>query len=403
MDGFGQEMVSGPPVLRVVNIVGTRPNLVKMAALLAAQRARPAVFAPVLVHTRQHHEPAMSQQFFAQLDLPPPDVELGVTGGGQAKRAGQAAQIACMRSELERVLVEIRPDLVVVVGDVNSSAAGALAAATLGIPTAHVEAGLRSFDRTMPEEMNRVAIDAVSDFLFASEASGVANLAREGCPATAVHHVGNVMIDTLVRFRSRAARCDPAGVLGVSGSYGVLTLHRPSNVDHTTALEPLLGAIGKAVHRMPIVFPVHPRTRDRLDESGLGRALARVPGLHATPPLGYLDMLALMEHARLVLTDSGGVQEETTYLGVPCLTLRDTTERPATVIEGTNRVIGTRPERVLAEIERVLDGDRPPPRRPPLWDGRAAERIAEVLAARVGAITEAPRARDAVGSMESMA
>jgi UDP-N-acetylglucosamine 2-epimerase (non-hydrolysing) len=360
------------------------------------------LFAPVLVHTRQHDEPAMSQQLFAELDLPPPDVGLAGADGRQEKRAGHAAQIGRMRGDLERVLAGIRPDLVVVVGDVNSSAAGALAAATLGIPVAHVEAGLRSFDRTMPEEVNRVAIDALSGFLFASEASGVANLAREGCPAAAVHHVGNVMIDTLVRFRSRAARRDPAAVLGASGPYGVLTLHRPSNVDRATALEPLLRAVGKAAHRMPIVFPVHPRTRDRLNACGLGAALAGLPGLRATPPLGYLDMLGLLTRARLVLTDSGGVQEETTYLGVPCLTLRDTTERPATVTDGTNRVIGSRPDRVLAEIERVLDGDRPPPRRPPLWDGRAAERIVEVLAARAAAISEAPRADDAVGSMESM-
>jgi UDP-N-acetylglucosamine 2-epimerase (non-hydrolysing) len=268
---------------------------------------------------------------------------------------------------------------VVVVGDVNSSAAGALAAATLGIPVAHVEAGLRSFDRTMPEEVNRVVIDAVSDFLFASEPSGVTNLLAEGRPAATVHHVGNVMIDALVRFRPRAAARHPAAALGVGGPYGVLTLHRPSNVDRADALEPLMRAVGEAARRLPIVFPVHPRTRERLDASGLG-TLTRLPGLLATRPLGYLDMLALLERAQVVLTDSGGVQEETTYLGVPCLTLRDNTERPATVTDGTNRVVGTRPEGLLAEIERVLDGDRPPPRRPTLWDGHAAQRVAQVLA-----------------------
>ena len=299
-----------------------------------------------------------------------------------------------MVSQLERALTGIRPDLVVVVGDVNSSAAGALAAARLGIPVAHVEAGLRSFDRTMPEEVNRVMIDALSDFLFASEESGVANLAREGRPAAAVHHVGNVMIDALVRFRPRAVRRDPIAAVGVAPPYGVLTLHRPSNVDRPTTLEPLLRAVGQAARRLPIVFPVHPRTRDRLDASGLGATVAGFPGLRPTPPLGYLDMLALLARARLVLTDSGGVQEETTYLGVPCLTLRDTTERPATVSNGTNRVVGARPERVLSEIERVLDGDQPPPRRPPLWDGRAAERVADVLAAVAG--TRA-RSRQAAG------
>ena len=377
MDTVGRKVVRAPPLLCIVNIVGARPNLVKMAAVLAGQRARPDLFTPLLVHTRQHDSPAMSERLFVELELPAPDIALA-SGGGQA------AEIGPMVSQLERVLAEIRPDLVVVVGDVNSSAAGALAAARLGIPVAHVEAGLRSFDRTMPEEVNRVLIDALSDFLFASEASGVTNLAREGRPSSAVHHVGNVMIDALVRFRPRALRRDPAAALGIVPPYGVLTLHRPSNVDHTTTLEPLLRAVGKAAHRVPIVFPVHPRTRDRLDRSELGAALTGIPGLRPIPPLGYLDMLALMERAHLVLTDSGGVQEETTYLGVPCLTLRDTTERPATVSNGTNRVVGTEPERVLAEIERVLAGDRPPPQRPPLWDGRAAERIADVLAGVAG-------------------
>jgi len=365
-------------VLKVVNVVGTRPNLVKMAAVLAAQRERRDVFAPLLIHTGQHSDPAMSERLFAELDLPAPDIALTADGGGQAEQIGR------MLLELERILAAVRPDLVVVVGDVNSTAAAALAAATLAIPVAHVEAGLRSFDPTMPEELNRVVTDAVSTFLFASEASGVANLTREGRPAAAVHHVGNVMIDTLVRFRSRAAARQPAGALGITGRYGVLTLHRPSNVDRPAALAPLLRAVGAAARRLPIVFPVHPRTRDRLDGSGLGTALAGHAGVRAVAPLGYLDMLALLEHAEVVLTDSGGVQEETTYLGVPCLTLRDTTERPATVSDGTNRVVGTRPERVLREIERVLAGDRPAPRCPPLWDGRAAERVVAVLAEMAG-------------------
>jgi UDP-N-acetylglucosamine 2-epimerase (non-hydrolysing) len=278
------------------------------------------------------------------------------------------------------VIERLRPDLVLVVGDVNSTAAAALAAAALGIPVAHVEAGLRSFDHTMPEEVNRILVDAVSAFLFASEPSAVDNLAREGRPGRAVHHVGNVMIDVLVRFRPRAAERHPCAALGVGEPYGVLTLHRPSNVDDPAVLGPLLGAVAAASRRLPIVFPMHPRTRDRLDAAGLGATLARAAGVRAVAPLGYLDMLALMERAALVLTDSGGVQEETTVLGVPCLTLRETTERPATVTDGTNRVVGTRPERVRAEIERILDGDRPPPRRPALWDGHAAERIAAVLA-----------------------
>jgi UDP-N-acetylglucosamine 2-epimerase (non-hydrolysing) len=366
-------------MLHVVNVVGTRPNLVKMAAVLTAQRARPDVFAPVLVHTGQHRDPAMSDRFFAELELPRPDIALATAAGGE-----RMEQIGRMMGELGRVLDALRPDLVVVVGDVNSTAAAALAAATLGIAVAHVEAGLRSFDPSMPEELNRVVTDTVSQILFASEASGVENLVREGRSSAAVHHVGNVMIDSLVRFQPRAAVRDPAAALGVSQPYAVLTLHRPSNVDRPAALVPLLRALGKAARHLPIVFPVHPRTRDRLDASGSAATLVGQTGLHATAPVGYLDMLALLGRARLVLTDSGGVQEEATYLGVPCLTLRENTERPATVSDGTNRVIGTRPERVQREIERILDGDVPPARRPPLWDGHAAERVAEVLAGLAG-------------------
>jgi UDP-N-acetylglucosamine 2-epimerase (non-hydrolysing) len=236
----------------------------------------------------------------------------------------------------------------------------------------------------MPEELNRVVVDSVSEFLFASEESAVANLAREGRPASAIHHVGNVMIDALVRFLPHAAERDPAAALGVPGEYGVLTLHRPSNVDHAVVLRPLLRSIATAARRLPIVFPVHPRTRDRLGALGLAAGLAEVPGLVVTEPLGYVDMLALMQRARLVLTDSGGVQEETTYLGVPCLTLRDNTERPATVAHGTNHVVGTRPERVLAAIEHALETERPATPCLPLWDGRAADRVVDVLAGIAG-------------------
>jgi UDP-N-acetylglucosamine 2-epimerase (non-hydrolysing) len=360
-------------VLRVVNVVGTRPNLVKMAAVFAAQRARPEAITPLLVHTGQHTDPMMSASFLDELRLPAPDVTLACGGGGQADQIGR------MLVELPPVLERLRPDLLVVVGDVNSTAAGALAATMLGIPVAHVEAGLRSFDRTMPEELNRVLVDAVSDLLFASEASGVENLTREGRPATAVHHVGNVMIDTLVRFRAVAASRHPATDLGIDGRYGVLTLHRPSNVDDAAMLGPMLHALGSISRRLPIVFPVHPRTRARLDASGLDAALAAYPGVRVVPPLGYVDMLGLMERAEVVLTDSGGVQEETTFLGVPCLTLRERTERPATVSDGTNRVIGTQPERMITEVQRILDGDRLPQRCPPLWDGHAAERVVDVL------------------------
>ncbi len=363
-------------MLRVANVVGTRPNLVKMSAVLAAQHARPEAFAPVLIHTGQHRMPAMSERLLPELELPPPDVMLSA----EHHDGGQASQIGRMLLELEPVLAALRPDLVVVVGDVNSTAAAALASAALGFPVAHVEAGLRSFDRTMPEEINRVVVDTISTLLFASEESAVTNLAREGRSAAVIHHVGNVMIDALVRFRPRAAERDPAAALGIAGDYGVLTLHRPSNVDRAAVLRPLLRSVAAAARRLPMVFPVHPRTRDRLEALGLASGLAEVPGLVVTDPLGYVDMLALMQRARVVLTDSGGVQEETTYLGVPCLTLRDNTERPATVVHGTNRVVGTRPERVLAAFEHALDAEPLPTRCPPLWDGHAADRVADVLA-----------------------
>jgi len=367
-------------VLRVVNIVGTRPNLVKMAAVLRAQQSRPDIFVPRLVHTGQHQDPAMSGRLFTELELPDPDVVLDPSSGGHA------AQVGHMLAKLETVLVELRPDLVVVVGDVNSTAAGALAAAAAGIPVAHIEAGLRSFDRSMPEELNRVVVDTISDYLFASETSGVENLQREGRPSASIFHVGNVMIDALVRFWPRAVQRNPAAQFGISRLYGVLTLHRPSNVDQRGILGSLLSAIAKISRHLPIIFPMHPRTRDRIDTFGFGTALGSLRGVHVTSPLGYLDMLALMNRARLVLTDSGGVQEETTFLGVPCLTLRNTTERPATVHQGTNRIIGARPERIPFEVQRILDGDTPAPRCPPLWDGRAAERVAEILAGGSGVV-----------------
>jgi UDP-N-acetylglucosamine 2-epimerase (non-hydrolysing) len=359
---------------RIVNIVGTRPNLVKMSTLLAAQRRRSDVFESSLIHTGQHQDPAMSESLLAELELPRPDITLRNSHNSKATQMGK------MIAELGQVLGELKPDLVVVVGDVNTTAAGALAAAMLGIPVAHVEAGLRSFDRGMPEELNRVIVDAVSDLMFASEPSAVENLVREGRPATAVHHVGNVMIDALVRFRPQAANRNPAAALGVDGPYGVLTLHRPSNVDGHSTLTKILQCVGEASRRLPIVFPIHPRTRDRLEFFGLRVAMGEFPGLCVTPPLGYLDMMALIERAQFVLTDSGGLQEETTFLGIPCLTLRENTERPVTVSEGTNRVIGTRPERIVAEVQRLIDGDTPPKRCPALWDGQTAARVVDILA-----------------------
>jgi UDP-N-acetylglucosamine 2-epimerase (non-hydrolysing) len=346
-------------------IVGARPNFVKMAALLHEIRRRPGLECR-LIHTGQHYSPEMSQSFFEELELPPPEVNLEV-GPGSA-----IAQTAEMLKRLEPALREAAPAIVIVVGDVNSTLAGALAAAKLGLKLAHVEAGLRSFDRTMPEEVNRVLTDAVSDCLFVSEPSGVRNLMAEGVGPEKVHLVGNVMIDTLLRFRAQAERSAILDRLGLRpGGYAVVTLHRPSNVDQAGSLGRLAGALRELARSLPVVFPVHPRTAPSL-------AGADLAGLRTIPPQGYLDFLCLMSRARLVLTDSGGIQEETTVLQVPCLTLRNNTERPITIEQGTNRLAGTDPDRILALAREVLGGP-PLGRVPELWDGHAAERILDRL------------------------
>jgi UDP-N-acetylglucosamine 2-epimerase (non-hydrolysing) len=353
--------------MKIASVVGARPNFVKLAALRAALGRRPGVRL-VTVHTGQHRDPALSEAFFADLDLDQPEVRLEIAP------AAPLARLAAMLAALEPALRAQEPDLVMVMGDVDSTLAGALAASRLGIRLAHVEAGLRSFDPTMPEEVNRRLTDALADDLFVSEESGVRNLAREGVPAERVHLVGNVMIDTLLRFRDRSARSSVLERLGLaSGGYAVLTLHRPATVDRPERLGPLLRALAALAADLPIAFPVHPRTRPRLP------AGCETDGLRLLDPLGYLDFIRLISGARLVLTDSGGVQEETTMLAVPCLTLRDRTERPATVEEGTNRVVGTRPEAVLEACRETLRAGPPAPRRPGLWDGRAAERVAGVL------------------------
>jgi UDP-N-acetylglucosamine 2-epimerase (non-hydrolysing) len=367
--------------LTVLCVAGARPNFMKVAPLLRAFGARSA-FRPVLVHTGQHYDAAMSARFFADLAIPAPDFHLEVGSGSHA------AQTALVMTRLEPVLQDVRPDLVVVVGDVNSTLAAALTAAKLGIPVAHVEAGLRSFDRRMPEELNRIVTDALADLLFASEESGRANLAREGVDAAKVHLVGNVMIDTLVASRPRWESSSVHDELHLAPGrpYAVLTLHRPSNVDDPATLWPLLSALAEVAEAIPVVYPIHPRARHRILEhpsvarfETLGTGPFPDKGLVAVDPLGYLDFVALLSQARLALTDSGGIQEETTFLGVPCCTLRDTTERPITVSHGTNRVVGTDPGRIVAEARGCLA--RPPrPASPlPLWDGQAAERIADVI------------------------
>lgn len=354
--------------MKILHVVGARPNFVKASPVVRAlaDRAR-----QTLVHTGQHHDAAMSRVFFDDLDLPRPDLDLEV-GYGTA-----STQTARILLRLSPVLVRDRPDLCVVYGDVTSTLAGALAAAHHGVPIAHVEAGLRSRDRAMPEERNRVLTDHLADWLFTPSRDADDNLVREGVAPARIHLVGNVMIDSLKRLLPRA---DPGLILRRLGlpadaRYVLVTLHRPATVDEGAVLREVLEVLAEAARRIPVIFPVHPRTRGRL--AAVGGAAA---GLHLTPPLGYLDFLSLEKTAALVITDSGGVQEETAWLGVPCLTFRDGTERPVTVAAGTNTVVGRDASRLRNAIESALsDHEREPCRRPHLWDGHAAERIAAVL------------------------
>ncbi|HEX9463206.1 MAG TPA: UDP-N-acetylglucosamine 2-epimerase (non-hydrolyzing) [Alphaproteobacteria bacterium] len=356
-------------------VVGARPNFMKIAPVMAALKDSGALDAK-LVHTGQHYDPEMNDAFFTELGIPPPDVNLEV---GSASHAVQTAEV--MR-RIEPVIDRMAPAVVVVVGDVNSTLAATLVAVKKGIKMAHVEAGLRSFDRTMPEEINRVLTDQVSDFLFTTERSALANLAREGVPGDRVFFVGNVMIDSLRRSLSRAVA--PERTLAAAGfnrpsSFAVLTLHRPANVDDPAALKQILETLADLGRETPIVFPVHPRTRARVTAAGLDSLLAP-PSILVLPPQGYAAMLGLMRDARLVLTDSGGIQEETTALGVPCLTLRDTTERPITVSEGTNEIVGRDPGRIRSAYAEIIRTGGKAGRSPELWDGAAAPRIAAVLA-----------------------
>ena len=345
-------------------------KIAPICAALAGQRDR---LISTIVHTGQHYDERLSKVFFDDLAIPRPDVNLEV---GSSSHAQQTAEIM---AAFEPVLLDRRADLVLVVGDVNSTIACALVAVKLGVPVAHVEAGLRSFDRTMPEEVNRVLTDQIAELLFTTEASAEANLRREGIAADKIHFVGNVMIDTLLAHRDRARALAVHDAFGLKPSgYGLLTLHRPSNVDDPAVFERLMGAIGQVAEDVPIVFPVHPRTRPVVSRSAVTEALARRGRLSVVDPLGYLEFVGLMEQARIVLTDSGGIQEETTILGVPCLTLRENTERPVTVTHGTNRVAGTQPESIVAAW-RAVRGQRHAPATPPLWDGGAAGRIVEVL------------------------
>lgn len=358
---------------RIISIVGARPNLPKIAPLIREMQRHPEI-EPLLVHTGQHYDENLSNIFFRQMGIPEPHMNLGVGSGTHAE---QTAEIL---KRVEPILLKQQPDLVLVVGDVNSTIAVSLAAVKMGIPVAHVEAGLRSFDRSMPEEINRVLTDALAKYLFATENDAVENLLKEGRPREFIHLVGNVMIDSLFHFLPVAQQSRIGDELGLRNSkgwqsFGVLTLHRPSNVDSTEKLAEILGAIDAIAKQVPIVFPVHPRTQQRLSQGGI----KRYPQLRLIQPLGYLDFLCLLSNATLALTDSGGIQEETTALGVPCLTLRENTERPITISQGTNVLVGTNPSKIAAATEQVLRGDGKRGRTPPLWDGHAAERIVEIL------------------------
>jgi UDP-N-acetylglucosamine 2-epimerase (non-hydrolysing) len=385
-------------MIRLLSVVGARPNFMKIAPIVDELnkeelrkdelkedgREKLPGIEHCLVHSGQHYDELLSGNFFADLGLPKPDVNL------EAGSGSHAVQTAEIMKRLEPVLLDYKPQMVLVVGDVNSTIAAALTAVKLGIRVAHIEAGLRSFDMTMPEEVNRKLTDAISSLLFVTEQSGVDNLKHEGVPAEKIFLVGNVMIDSLLRHREIAARSPILDRLGMrqNGSccrpYGVLTLHRPSNVDDPKTLRGILSAVSALATEFPVFFPIHPRTRKNVERFSLLRYLANSAerndvGIVPLDPLGYLDFLSLNDRARIVLTDSGGVQEETTVLGVPCLTLRENTERPATVEHGSNQVVGVEPGRILAAARSILQKPARQFERPPLWDGKAASRIVAVL------------------------
>ena len=350
----------------VVHVVGARPNFMKIAPVIHALRAKLPSARQVLVHTGQHYDREMSQIFIEELDLPEPNHFLGVGSGGHGMQVGRALE------RLEPVLERERPDAAIVAGDVNSTLAGALAASKLGVPVGHVEAGLRSFDRTMPEEINRILVDQVASWCFTHSPEAERNLVREGIEKERIHAVGNTMIDTLVRLRPRIERSDIHERLGIArGDYAVVTLHRPRLVDGPL-FERALSSLAFISRELPVVFPVHPRAQARL------RHPPSAPGLKLIPPVGYLDFLALELRAAVVITDSGGLQEETTYLRVPCFTLRDTTERPITISHGTNRLLGLDVD-AIRDIPSLLGRTPLPLAAPAGWDGHAADRIADVL------------------------
>jgi len=360
--------------VKIVNVVGARPNFMKMAPLVRCLEERGVE--QILVHTGQHYDDNMSKVFFEDLRMPAPDIYCGVGSGSHAE------QTARVMVEFEKICLEHRPDLVVVVGDVNSTLACSIVAAKLWIAVAHVEAGLRSFDMRMPEEVNRVVTDRLAEILLTPSPDGDENLLKEGVAPERIHRVGNIMIDSLLANLERAKGSTVLDTLGLEpGSFGVLTLHRPSNVDAPETLLSLMEVLHELSRTLPIVFSCHPRTAARLAELDGYRALAGVGDLRILEPMGYLDFLRLYSQSRIVFTDSGGLQEETTALKIPCLTIRENTERPITITEGTNRLVGTDPERIVAAAREALASDPGDARVPDLWDGRTAPRIVDVFQA----------------------
>ncbi len=369
--------------LRLACIVGARPNFMKMAPILKAFEAHQGV-ETVLVHTGQHYDKNLSDVFFEELDMRRPDISLEV---GSGKHGQQTARVIERFEEvLEKASEEGKPfDRVLVVGDVNSTMATTIAAVKLGVPVAHVEAGLRSFDRTMPEEINRILTDAIADMLLVSDPAGMDNLRNEGHSEEEMVLVGNVMIDTLKRLLPKAQARDTLSRLGLTpGSYGLVTLHRPANVDTAESLGPLLDVLVETSKNLPLVFPIHPRTKQRIERFGFAEKLDSAAGLLQLGPAGYLDFLALSSQSKVTVTDSGGLQEESTVLGIPCLTARPNTERPITVTEGTSTLVGNNADMLRNGLAAVLDGTYKQGKCPELWDGHAAERIAEVIVEKSG-------------------
>ena len=375
--------------MKLLNIVGARPNFMKIAPIIHAlnnyNRSANRPIEHLLVHTGQHYDDKMSRLFFDDLNIPKPDIDLEVGSGSHAE------QTAEIMKRFEKICLKECPTHILVVGDVNSTIACALTASKLGIKIVHVEAGLRSFDRTMPEEINRILTDAISDYLFITEKSAEENLLSEGISKEKIFFVGNVMIDTLLSHKERAKDSKILNQLGLkngscASDYCVLTLHRPSNVDEKKNFENILYALNEISRRLPIIFPVHPRTRKKIEDFGFAKYFSQKPkvteqGIYSIEPLGYLDFLSLMSEAKIVLTDSGGIQEETTILGVPCITLRNNTERPVTVTDGTNIIAGTEKENIIEKSLSVLNSSKKDiSKTPPFWDGKASKRIVDALA-----------------------